>query len=127
MNTKILVVDDEKDIKPLFEQRFRREIKKGEISFDFAFSGEEALELMNKFSQEAVLILSDINMPGMSGLDLLSKIKGKEQDPPPIVMMITAYGDAENFNQAMALGADDFLTKPIDFTKLKEKIKTLKT
>ncbi len=122
---KILVVDDEKDIKILFEQRFRREIRNGEISFDFAFSGEEALNYMENRKQEVVLILSDINMPGMSGLELLKHIKEKYEKPPPVVMMITAYGDNENYNQAMQLGADDFLTKPVDFSALKEKIKTL--
>lgn len=122
---KILVVDDEKDIQPLFEQRFRREIKKGEIQFDFAHSGEEALIYLHKNNQEAVLILSDINMPGMSGLELLGKIKQEYKEPPPVVMMITAYGDTENYNTAMNLGADDFITKPVDFTELKEKIKTL--
>ena len=112
---KILVVDDEKDIQPLFEQRFRREVKNGEIHFAFAYSGEEALKYMADNSQEAVLILSDINMPGMSGLDLLKKIKQKYNEPPPLVMMITAYGDTENYNTAMKLGADDFITKPVDF------------
>jgi CheY-like chemotaxis protein len=122
---KILVVDDEKDIKTLFEQRFRREIRSGEFIFDFAFSGEEALEYLKNNHQEVVLILSDINMPGMSGLQLLKKIKEKYEVPPPVVMMITAYGDSENYSQAMQLGADDFLTKPVDFKMLKEKIKTL--
>ena len=74
---KILVVDDEKDVQTLFEQRFRKEIKSGELVFDFAFSGEEALVYLNQHEQEAVLILSDINMPGMSGLDLLGQIKQK--------------------------------------------------
>lgn len=123
---KILVVDDERDIKTLFEQRFRREIRSGEFIFDFAFSGEEALKYLEVKHQEAVLILSDINMPGMSGLQLLKKIKEKYEVPPPVVMMITAYGDSENYSQAMQLGADDFLTKPVDFAMLKEKIKTLK-
>jgi len=122
---KILVVDDELDIQPLFEQRFRREIKKGEIQFDFAHSGEEALKYLHKNNQDGVLILSDINMPGMSGLDLLGKIKKEYNAPPPVVMMITAYGDTENYNTAMKLGADDFITKPVDFTALKEKINTL--
>jgi two-component system chemotaxis response regulator CheY len=122
---KILVVDDEKDVQTLFEQRFRKEIKAGEVNFDFAFSGEEALTYLNQHEQEAVLILSDINMPGMSGLDLLEQIKKKYHKPPPVVMMITAYGDAENFNTAKQLGADDFLTKPVDFTALKEKLKAI--
>ncbi|MFZ1800682.1 MAG: response regulator [Chitinophagaceae bacterium] len=121
---KILVVDDEHDVKTLFEQRFRKEIKNGEIEFAFAFSGEEAIEFMNANEHEAVLILSDINMPGMSGLELLKHIKEKFEKPPPVVMMITAYGDKENYNEAMKLGADDFLTKPVDFIALKEKLKT---
>jgi two-component system chemotaxis response regulator CheY len=120
---KILVVDDEKDVQVLFEQRFRKEIKSGEMELLFAFSGEEALEFLNKHHHEAVLILSDINMPGMSGIELLQHIKEKYEKPPPIVMMITAYGDNENYNLAMKLGADDFLTKPVDFTSLKEKLK----
>lgn len=120
---KILVVDDEKDVQVLFEQRFRKEIKNGETEFVFAFSGEDALLYLNEHEHEAVLILSDINMPGMSGLELLKHIKEKYEKPPPIVMMITAYGDDENYTQAMKLGADDFLTKPVDFTALKEKLK----
>jgi two-component system, chemotaxis family, chemotaxis protein CheY len=120
---KILVVDDETDVKVLFEQRFRKEIKNNELEFAFAFSGEEALLYLNRLEHEAVLILSDINMPGMSGLELLAHIKQKYHKPPPVVMMITAYGDAENFNAAKELGADDFLTKPVDFTVLKEKLK----
>ncbi len=120
---KILVVDDEHDVKTLFQQRFRKEIKTGEMDFDFAFSGEEALQYLNANERKAVLILSDINMPGMSGLDLLEKIKTTYHKPPPVVMMITAYGDAENFNTAKRLGADDFLTKPLDFKLLKEKLK----
>ena len=120
---KILVVDDEHDVQILFEQRFRKEIKSGEIDFIFAFSAEEALIYLNNNEHEAVLILSDINMPGMSGLDLLKHIKQKFHKPPPVVMMITAYGDAENFNIAKELGADDFLTKPLDFNLLKEKLK----
>ncbi len=122
---KVLVVDDEKDVQTLFEQRFRKEIKSGEIDFVFAFSGEEALGYLNQHEQEAVLILSDINMPGMSGLELLEVIKHKYMKPPPVVMMITAYGDAENFNTAKELGADDFLTKPLDFLSLKEKLKSI--
>ena len=113
---KILVVDDEHDVKILFEQRFRKEIRDKEMEFVFAFSGEEALVYLNQHEHEAVLILSDINMPGMSGLQLLEQIKQKYHKPPPVVMMITAYGDAENYNTAMRLGADDFLTKPLDFT-----------
>ena len=120
---KILVVDDEQDVKTLFEQRFRKEIRSGEMSFAFAFSGEEAIAYLNGHEHEAVLILSDINMPGMSGLELLKHIKQKYSKPPPVVMMITAYGDAENYDTAKSLGADDFLTKPVDFALLKEKLK----
>ena len=123
---KILIVDDEKDIQVLFEQRFRKEIRSGEMQLVFAFSGEEALEyLQSTTDHEAVLILSDINMPGMSGLELLRRIKTKYKAPPPVVMMITAYGDAENYTSAMNLGADDFLTKPLDFTTLKDKLKNI--
>lgn len=124
---KILVVDDEKDIQPLFQQRFRREIRKGEFEFEFAFTGEEALNCLKCYNHEAVLILSDINMPGMSGLDLLARIKEENYVPPPIVMMITAYGDSENYKRAMELGADDFLTKPVNFSELKDKISKLKS
>lgn len=119
---KILVVDDEMDVKTLFEQRFRKEIKERRVEFAFAFSGEEALNLLNTWEHEALLILSDINMPGMSGLQLLENVKRKYIKPPPVVMMITAYGDAENHRIAKELGADDFLTKPVDFTMLKEKL-----
>lgn len=122
---KVLVVDDERDVQALFEQRFRKEIKNGEMNFAFAFSGEDAIDYLTAHEHEAVLILSDINMPGMSGLDLLGYIKGKYHKPPPVVMMITAYGDAENYNAAKQLGADDFLTKPVDFNALKEKLKTV--
>ncbi len=122
---KILVVDDESDIKVLFQQRFRKEIREQLIEFVFAFSGEDALQYLNFHEHEAVLILSDINMPGMSGLDLLQRIKQKKMQPAPVVMMITAYGDAENFDRAKQLGADDFLTKPLDFALLKEKLKSI--
>jgi len=122
---KILVVDDERDIQTLFEQRFRKEIREKLVDFIFAFSGEDALKYLSEHEHEVVLILSDINMPGMSGLELLERIKHKYLVPPPVVMMITAYGDAENFNMAKQLGADDFLTKPVDFNLLKEKLKIL--
>ena len=121
---KILVVDDEKDVQVLFEQRFRKEIRNKEMEFAFAYSGEDALNYLNQL-HEAVLILSDINMPGMSGLELLRHIKEKHHQPPPVVMMITAYGDADNYNTAMKLGADDFLTKPLEFSLLKEKLKAI--
>jgi two-component system, chemotaxis family, chemotaxis protein CheY len=121
---KILVVDDEADVQPLFVQRFRKEIRNGEFEFSFALSGEEALQYLEHAHSEVVLILSDINMPGMTGIELLSRIRHAYEKPPPVVMMITAYGDDENRNQAMQNGANDFLTKPLDFTLLKEKLKT---
>ena len=108
-----------------FSSDFVEKIKNGDIRFEFAYSGEEALDCLTKYQHEAVLILSDINMPGMSGLELLSQIKEKHHVPPPIVMMITAYGDQDNYNKAMELGADDFLTKPVDFQSLKERIKNI--
>ncbi len=120
---KILVVDDEKDMETLFKQRFRKEIRDNTVQFAFASSGEEALQYLSHLNHEAVLILSDINMPGMSGIQLLQHIKEKYENPPPVVMMITAYGDTENYELAMKLGADDFLTKPLDFNLLKEKLK----
>lgn len=122
---KILVVDDEQDIKALFEQRFRREIRDGSFQFAFCFSGEEALTFLQEHPSEAILILSDINMPGMSGLELLSKIREKTPAPPPFIVMITAYGDPEKHSEAMRLGANDFLNKPLDFNTLKEKLVNL--
>lgn len=119
---KILVVDDETDVQALFEQRFRREIRSGEYAFAFANSGEQALSQLDAAGSEIVLILSDINMPGMSGLELLSRIRTDHPSAPPVVMMITAYGDAENYNQAMRFGADGFLTKPLNFNDLKQKL-----
>lgn len=122
---KILVVDDEADIQPLFLQHFRKELRHHDFEFDFALSGEEALEYLRGNSLEVVLILSDINMPGMSGIDLLSKIRHDYNELSPVVMMITAYGDDENYRQAMEKGANDFLTKPLDFNVLKEKLKKI--
>ena len=121
---KILVVDDERDIQALFEQKFRKEIKDKTLEFAFAFSGEEALSYLKVPEHQTVLILSDINMPGMSGLELLWRIKQLYSVPPPVVIIITAYGDAENYQKAKDLGADDFLTKPVDFNYLKEKLKS---
>ena len=120
---KILVVDDEADVQPLFLQRFRKEIKSGEIEFNFAQSGEEAMSFLALNHSEVILILSDINMPGMTGLELLDRIRHTYEKPPPVVMMITAYGDDENYQKSMELGANDFLTKPLDFNNLKEKLK----
>ncbi len=118
---KIMVVDDEKDIKLLFEQRFRKEIKEGKLAFLFAFSGEEAKDyLQSNGSENLNQILSDINMPGMNGLELLKWIK--DNYPELKVAMITAYGDQNNYKQAVEYGADDYMTKPIDFVQLKGKV-----
>ena len=124
---KILVVDDEQDVQQLFQQRFRREIRNGEIEFTFAFSGEEALTYLQDHHSEVVLILSDINMPGMSGLELLRHIRqdfSDKQQPPaaPTVLMITAYGDEATRTEAQNLGANGLLSKPVDFAMLKERI-----
>jgi CheY-like chemotaxis protein len=118
---KIMVVDDEKDMKLLFEQRFRKEIKSGKVAFLFAFSGEEACAYLKSYGDKGVnQILSDINMPGMNGLELLKWIKGNY--PNLKVAMITAYGDQNNYRQALEYGCDDYMTKPIDFGQLKNKV-----
>lgn len=119
---QILVVDDETDVRDLFLQCFRREIRSGEFHFSFAFSGEEALQFMRKHHSEVLIILSDINMPGMNGLELLGHVKKEFEMPPTTMMMITAYGDDDSYRQAIALGANDFLTKPVDFAVLKTKL-----
>ena len=120
----VLVVDDEEDVQWLFKQQFRREIRAGQISFHFALSGEEALSFMRaQGSAHVVLVFSDINMPGMTGLELLKKLRSEFQDLP--VHMITAYGDEQNRSTAERLGANDFLTKPLDFTLLKDKLNNL--
>ena len=118
---KIMVVDDEADVELLFRQRFRREIRAGKTQLYFALSGEAALGyLQDEGAAEIVLILSDINMPGMNGLELLKIIK--EKFPHLEVFMITAYSDEYNYRMAMEYGADDYLTKPLDFVALKQKI-----
>jgi len=117
----VLVVDDELDIEMLFQQKFRREIKEGKFALRFAHSGEEALKFMESHgAAELVLILSDINMPGMTGLELLKKIKDKSAKQK--VFLVTAYGDDSSRQQAIAAGADDFVNKPIDFEDLKKKM-----
>ena len=119
----ILVVDDEKDVQPLFEQKFRKEIRDRKIALAFATSGSEALDYLHRHAGDTALVLSDINMPGMSGLELLRHIKEEQKtNKRPKVMMISAYGDDENFRIAKTLGADAFLTKPLDFNLLKEKL-----
>jgi two-component system chemotaxis response regulator CheY len=125
MFMQILVVDDEADVQPLFIQRFRKEIRDGLFDFVFARSGQEALDLLAESHPTFALILSDINMPGMSGIEMLSRIRHTYKNPPPIVMMISAYGDDENRAHAEHSGASDFLTKPVDFVGLKEKLTAL--
>lgn len=122
--TKFLVVDDEKDVEMLFRQKFRKEIRSGSIEMVFAFSGDEALEVLNSTSSpDVVYIFSDINMPGMTGLELLETVKGKY--PQIKVSMISAYGDDENYQKAIASGAKEFFTKPIDFNSLKKEVHQL--
>lgn len=118
---KILIVDDERDVEILFRQKFRKELRKGEFELIFAFSAQEALDILNQdLPPEVVYVFSDINMPGLSGLELLDAIK---KDFPEIsVSMISAYGDKENYERAIHSGAKEFFTKPIDFTSLKEEI-----
>ena len=117
----IVIVDDERDVKALFEQRFRREVRQGLLQLHFAFSGEEALALLShRGVADIVLILSDINMPGMNGLELLKVVK--EQYPRLKVYMITAYDDADSRQRAVEYGCDDYLTKPIDFNVLRTRI-----
>jgi YesN/AraC family two-component response regulator len=115
---KVMVVDDERDVETLFRQQFRREIKAGLIDLCYAFSGEEALEYLRANEPpDVVCILSDINMPGITGLDLLSIVK--ERYPNIKVSMITAYGDDQNYLTAMSGGAEHYFTKPIDFAQIK--------
>ncbi|WP_192347340.1 response regulator [Algoriphagus sp. Y33] len=119
--TKILIVDDERDIELLFRQKFRKEVRSGLLDLAFAFSGEEALKLLvSEHPPEVVYVFSDINMPGMTGLELLDRIKNKF--PAISVSMISAYGDTENYKKAMESGAKEFFTKPIDFDSLKKEI-----
>jgi two-component system, response regulator, stage 0 sporulation protein F len=118
---KFLVVDDEKDVEMLFRQRFRKELRSGLLELEFTFSGEEAINLLRSHQPpEVMYILSDINMPGMTGLELLEIVKN--EFPKIHVSMISAYGDTENHNRAMNSGAKEFFTKPIDFDSLKNEL-----
>ena len=118
MTVSVLVIDDEPDIVELFKRRFRRELRNGEFSLQFAISGEDALnQLRTGLDPEVILILSDINMPGMTGIDLLKQVKRIWPQLP--VAMITAYGDAKHRNAAFEIGAAHFLTKPLDFDELR--------
>ena len=121
MSVYILVVDDEPDVEALFRQQFRRDIKSGRFLMEFAPSAPAALvRAADAADPSLILILSDINMPGMSGLEMLPKVRAERPDVP--VIMITAYGDAETRRKAIASGATDLLTKPIDFALLREEI-----
>ncbi len=123
MSLLILVVDDEPDIEMLFRQQFRREIRAGRFVMEFAQSAAQALQrIVDVEAGSLILILSDINMPGMSGLELLPKAKAARPDVP--VIMITAYGDAETKRKALEYGAEALLTKPIDFAALRGEIET---
>lgn len=120
---KMLVVDDEQDVEVLFTQRFRKELRVGDVRINFAFNGQDALQFLRTLDPfDLVLVLSDINMPGMTGLELLKIIK--VEFPDLKVMMVTAYGDDSNFKTAVSYGASDFVTKPVDFNILKEKYST---
>ena len=121
MSTYILVVDDEPDIESLFRQQFRRDVRSGRFIMEFAASAPDALERAKAISDPSlILILSDINMPGMSGLEMLPKVKAARPNVP--VIMITAYGDDATRRKAAELGAAGLLTKPIDFDSLRQEI-----
>ncbi len=123
MTLLVLVVDDEPDVEVLFRQHFRRDLRAGRFTMEFAQSGLAALErIMDAEAASLILILSDINMPGMSGLELLPKARAARPDVP--IIMITAYGDAETKRKALEGGAEALLTKPIDFSVLRNEIDT---
>jgi CheY-like chemotaxis protein len=124
VTVSILVVDDEPDVALLFRHRFRRETREGTYAIHFAASGREALtKLEDGVRPELIVILSDINMPGMDGLELLREIKVRRPDLP--VMMVTAYGDDERRRRAAESGASEFITKPVDFDLLKAQLSRL--
>jgi CheY-like chemotaxis protein len=123
MNLLILVVDDEPDVEALFRQQFRRDLRAGRFSMEFAQSGPAALKRISEAEAASlILILSDINMPEMTGLELLPKARAARPDVP--IIMITAYGDADTKRKALECGAEALLTKPIDFVQLREEIET---
>jgi len=124
MSVSILVVDDEPDVAELFRQRFRRETRQGTYVIHYAASGTEALDrLQGEIEPTLLAVLSDINMPGMDGLQLLAEIRQLFPDLP--VMMVTAYGDDERRRRSAEYGAAEFITKPVDFDQLKEQLRQL--
>jgi CheY-like chemotaxis protein len=124
MSVSILIVDDEPDVAELFRQRFRREVRHGSYVLHFAASGEDALtKLGDGVRPQLIVILSDINMPGMDGLSLLREVKQRWPELP--VIMVTAYGDEERRRLAAQYGAAEFVTKPVDFDRLKEQLRQL--
>ncbi len=124
MTVRVLVVDDEHDVETLFRQQFRREVRQGLYTLEFALSGAAALETLDgHVGEQIILLVSDINMPGISGLDLLPMVKARRPDLP--VFMISAYGDKDTIATALERGARKFMTKPVDFGLLKLDIKAL--
>ena len=123
MNILVLVVDDEPDVEALFRQQFRKDLRAERFMMEFANSAADALSrIASTIEQSLILILSDINMPGMTGLEMLPRVKQMRPDVP--VIMITAYGDPETRRKAIESGASGLLTKPIDFALLREEIDT---
>jgi CheY-like chemotaxis protein len=123
LNACILVVDDEPDVEALFRQQFRRDLRAQRFNMEFAKSAADALDRVSGRSEQSpILIFSDINMPGMTGLEMLPKVKALHPEIP--VIMITAYGDAETRRKALEQGASDLVTKPIDFSLLRSEIDT---
>jgi CheY-like chemotaxis protein len=121
VSVMVLVVDDEPDVEALFRQQFRRDLRAQRFVMDFAGTASEALTRVSDAGEHSlILIFSDINMPGMSGLDMLPEVRARRPDVP--VIMITAYGDAATRKRALERGADDLLTKPIDFSQVRQEI-----
>ena len=121
MTVRVLVVDDEPDVETLFRQQFRREVRQGLYTLDFALSGAAALDKLDiGVGEDIILLVSDINMPGMSGLELLPVVKQRRPELP--VFMVSAYGDTETVSTAVSRGANKFLTKPVDFPTLKQDV-----
>jgi CheY-like chemotaxis protein len=121
MSARVPIVDDEPDVEVLFRQQFRREVRRGFYTLDFALSGKAALNILDgHVGEQIILLVSDINMPDMSGLELLSVVKRRRPDLP--VFMISAYGDKATITAALERDANKFLTKPVDFSQLKSDV-----